>query len=421
MAISEQRLEQVKSVKQAIAKKRAGELKNRAGEFLKARRQIDTGLTTQDEAKKIKSRILNLFDATEKDWQNWRWQLKHRITDTKTLAKLIKLTNKEIEQIDLVSESFRWAISPYYVSLMSASDSWDPVRRQSIPSILELQDTLEPDDPSFEEFTSPVDTVVRRYPDRLIINTTNQCATFCRHCQRRRNIGQRDQHAPKSKLKEALSYIRENEEIRDVVITGGDPLTFADQVIEWLLAELSKIKHVEIKRVGTRTLATIPQRITKELCKIIEKYPPIYINTQFNHPREVTPDAAEACDRLIKAGAVISNQSVLLKGINNDPHVMKVLNQELLKIRVRPYYLFQAKPVRGTSHFITPIKEGVEIIRKLRGYTSGLAVPEYIVSAPGGLGKVAVSGTNIWESTDGKILLRTWEGKIVNYPFGASL
>ncbi len=421
MAISEQRLEQVKSVKRAIAKKRAGELKNRAGEFLEARHQIDTGFTMQDEAKQIKIRILDLFGAAEKDWQNWRWQLKNRITDAKTLAKIIRLTKKEIEQIERVSESFRWAISPYYVSLMSISDSWGPVRRQSIPSILELQDTLETDDPSFEEFTSPVDTVVRRYPDRLIINTTNQCATFCRHCQRRRNIGQRDRHVPKEKLRKALAYIRDNEEIRDVIITGGDPLTFADQVIEWLLAELSKIKHVEIKRIGTRTLATMPQRITKELCKIIEKYPPIYINTQFNHPREVTPDAAEACDRLIKAGAVINNQSVLLKGVNNDPHVMKVLNQELLKIRVRPYYLFQAKPVRGTSHFITPIKEGVEIIRKLRGYTSGLAVPEYIVSAPGGLGKVAVSGTNMWESTDGKVLLRTWEGKIVNYPFGASL
>ncbi|HZD58907.1 MAG TPA: KamA family radical SAM protein [Anaerolineae bacterium] len=418
MAISKHDLRYIRSTKQSTARERADELKKHADEFLAAKRYIDTGFSIQEDAQEIKARILDLFNATEDDWQSWRWQLKNRITDAITLAKVIKLTNKEIDQVNRVGKCFRWAISPYYVSLMSPTERWGPIRRQSIPSVLELQGDSGTDDPSGEEYTSPVDAVVRRYPDRLIVNTTNQCATFCRHCQRRRNIGLSDRHTPKGKLQEALAYIKENEEVRDVIITGGDPLMFADKTIEWLLSELHSIDHVEIKRIGTRTLATMPQRITKELCDIIEKYPPVYINTQFNHPREVTPEAAEACDRLIKAGAVISNQAVLLKGVNNDPHVMKVLNHELLKIRVRPYYLFQAKPVRGTAHFITSIKEGLEIMRNLRGYTSGLAIPTYIISAPDGLGKVPVSDINAWEGADGEILLKTWEDKIVNtsYP-----
>ncbi|MCL6471388.1 MAG: KamA family radical SAM protein [Firmicutes bacterium] len=420
MAVYKQELIHSHSFKQSMARDRANELKGYAQEFLDAKRSIDTGTSIQDEARKIKARILNLFNATEEDWQNWRWQLKNRIRDAETLAKIIKLTRKETEQINLVTKKFRWAISPYYVSLMSLTDSWGPIRRQSIPSILELQDDSNSDDPSAEEMSSPVDAVVRRYPDRLIINTTNQCATFCRHCQRRRNIGRSDRRTSKDKLKEAIAYIKENEEIRDVVITGGDPFMLPDNTIKWLLSELDKIEHVEIKRIGTRVLVTMPQRITKELCDIIEKYPPIYINTQFNHPREVTPDAAEACAKLIKAGAVISNQAVLLKGVNNNPHVIKVLSHELLKIRVRPYYLFQAKPVRGTSHFITPIKEGLDIIRSLRGYTSGLAIPEYVVSAPDGLGKVAISDINAWEAADGEILLRTWENKIVSYPYNGN-
>ncbi|MDI6716053.1 MAG: KamA family radical SAM protein [Actinomycetota bacterium] len=417
MSVSERNLKRSRVAKQLSAKERMGMLKEYASEFLSAKHYIDTGFSIQEEAREIKMRILQLFNATEKDWQNWRWHLKNRIADAKTLSKIIKLASKEIEKINQVSEIFRWAISPYYVSLMSPTDIWGPIRRQSIPSILELYDHSGVDDPSAEEDTSPVEAVVRRYPDRLIINATNQCATFCRHCQRRRKIGKQDYSVSKGKLKEAIAYIKENEEIRDVIITGGDPLLLSDGTIEWLLSELSQIEHVEIKRIGTRTLATLPQRITDNLCKIIEKYPPVYIVTQFNHPREVTPDAAKACDKLIKAGAVINNQTVLLKGVNNSPHVMRVLNHELLKIRVQPYYLFQAKPVRGTSHFITSIKEGLEIMRALRGHTSGLAVPQYVVSAPGGLGKVPVCEANIWQDGNGGILLKTWEGKYVSYSF----
>lgn len=415
MAITERGLRQAHTVKRSTAQERAEELKRHAAEFTAARARIDTGYSIQDEARETKERIKALLGATEADWRDWRWQLKNRINDARLLARIIRLTDKEVEQIERVGAELRWAISPYYVSLMSLTNAWGPVRRQAIPSILEITDYSGSDDPSGEEYTSPVDAVVRRYPDRLIINTTNQCAMFCRHCQRRRNIGQNDRRTPRAQLEEAVAYVRDNEEIRDVVITGGDPLMLSDGTLDWLLRELSGIEHVEITRIGTRTLVTLPQRITDELAAIIEKYPPIYINTQFNHPREVTPEAARAADKLIRAGAVLGNQAVLLKGINNDPHVMKALSHELLKIRIRPYYLFQAKQVRGTSHFITPVEEGLEIMRSLRGFTSGLAVPSYIISAPDGLGKVHVTDVNAWRAADGELFLKTWEDEIVPY------
>ncbi|MBC7344241.1 MAG: KamA family radical SAM protein, partial [Clostridia bacterium] len=258
--------------------------------------------------------------------------------------------------------------------------------------------------------------ITRRYPDRLIINATNSCPTYCRHCQRRRNIGQRDVARGKADLEAALDYVRKCSEIRDVLITGGDALLLSDRTLDWLLSELTAIPHVEIKRLGTRVPVTLPQRVTPELCRILEKYPPIYINTQFNHPAEITPESKEACDRLIRAGVVLGNQAVLLRGINNDPHVMKKLSHELLKIRVRPYYIFHAKPVKGTGHFVTRIEEGLEIMENLRGYTSGLAVPTYVLNVPLGLGKVPLSPQYLVVMKKDKVVLRTWENKIVEYP-----
>jgi len=238
---------------------------------------------------------------------------------------------------------------------------------------------------------------------------------FCRHCQRRRNIGNRDTNKTRKELEAALQYVKDNEEIRDVLVTGGDALLLSDNTLDWLLGELHKIPHVEIKRIGTRTPVTLPQRITPELCAILEKYPPLYINTQFNHPLEITPEAKEACDRLVKAGVVLGNQAVLLRGVNNDPHIMKKLNQELLKLRVRPYYIFHAKNVKGTSHFITSIDEGLEIMEHLRGYTSGLAVPTYIINAPYGNGKTPIAPNYMLGKRGNQILLRTWENKIIPY------
>lgn len=400
--------------KRLISNQRAAELKAHITDFLEAKPKILTGIKLQKEISTQKNKILQILDASEEDWENWRWQIAHRISDVETLSKIINLTLDEKRDLEELSKKFRWAISPYYASLMDPDDPKDPIRLQAVPSVLEYS-TEGLDDPMGEEYTSPVPGITRRYPDRLIINVTNQCPMFCRHCQRRRNFGELDRHTPKNILDEALQYIRNNPEIRDVLVTGGDALTLSNKVLDWLLGELDKIEHVEIKRLGTRTLVTMPQRITPELCAILEKHHPLYINTHFNHPKEITPEAARACDMLTRAGIPLGNQAVLLKGINNDPNVMKVLNQELLKIRVRPYYIFHAKEVKGTTHFVCSIDEGIEIMEKLRGYTSGLAIPTYIINAPGGLGKTPILPEYLIEYDDEKIILNTWEGKKIHY------
>ncbi len=267
-----------------------------------------------------------------------------------------------------------------------------------------------------EEYTNPAPRITRRYPDRLIINATNQCGMYCRHCQRRRNFGETDQHAVKSDLEAAVQYIRENEEIRDVLVTGGDALMLSNKILDWLLGELDAIEHVEIKRLGTRAPVTLPQRITPELCEILKKHPPIYINTQFNHPLEVTAEARAACDRLVEAGVVLGNQAVLLRNINDHPHIMKKMNQELLKIRVRPYYIFHAKQVKGTAHFMTPVQTGMDIMKELRGYTSGLAVPTYIINAPEGRGKTPVTPEYMLSINESEVVMKTWQGHVFHYP-----
>lgn len=400
--------------KRLIAEKRAAELKNRISEYLQLKDLMKTGFDVQEITELNKQKMLRFFAAAEKDWQNWQWQLAHRISDSSTLSELFPFSKMRCSQVKRVGIYYRWAVSPYFASLINAADPGDPIALQSIPSLEEM-DESGVTDPMAEEFTSPAPCITRRYPDRLIINVTNQCAMYCRHCQRRRNIGEVDRHQPFLHLAAALDYIRENEEIRDVLITGGDALLLSDSKIDWLLTELDKISHVEIKRIGTRAIVTLPQRITPELCGILEKHPPLYINTQFNHPREITPESKEACDKLVRAGVVLGNQAVLLKGINDSYHVMKKLNQELLKIRVRPYYIFHAKYVKGTCHFITTVEKGLEIMEKLRGYTSGLAVPTYIINAPKGLGKVPVEPRSLIPGEGGTYWLRTWENKVLKY------
>jgi len=402
--------------KRAIALMRAAELKDKISDYLEKKDLIKTGFDFQETALRNKERLLKYFNSTESDWEDWRWQMSHRISDSGALAELFGFNETQCAQIKRVGMRYRWAISPYYASLMEGDIEHDPIRLQSVPSIEELNETGHPD-PMAEELTSPAPCVTRRYPDRLIINVTNKCAMYCRHCQRRRNIGEVDRHSPHESLVAALEYIRKNREIRDVLITGGDALLLSDSKIDWLLSELDKIKHVEIKRLGTRAIVTLPQRITPELCDVLKKHPPIYVNTQFNHPREVTPESKQACDMLAEAGVVLGNQAVLLKGVNNDPHVMKKLNQELLKIRVRPYYIFHAKPVKGTLHFITAVDEGISIMEKLRGYTSGLAVPTYIINAPNGYGKTPVLPCYVLGNNGDKIKLRTWENRVLEYSF----
>ncbi|MCL4442361.1 MAG: KamA family radical SAM protein, partial [Firmicutes bacterium] len=317
--------------KRLIALKRARELKSRITGYLSNKANIPNGFEVQEEYNQARDKVMNFFQAGEEQWNDWHWQMANRIRDARVLSQLVDLNQAEIEAIERVGRQYRWAVSPYYMALAMVGGSGGPIWLQAVPSAEEIKDRCGLEDPMGEEFTSPAPGITRRYPDRLIINVTNQCAMYCRHCQRRRNIGEIDVHKPRKILEAALQYVRENEEIRDVLITGGDALLLSDQQIDWLLTELDNIPHVEIKRIGTRTPVTMPQRITPELCAILEKHPPVYINSQFNHPLEITPEVKKACDMLVKAGVVLGNQAVLLKNINNHPDVMKRLNQSLLQ------------------------------------------------------------------------------------------
>lgn len=400
---------------QQKAIKRAEVLKGAIDDYRNALKTIPTGFTEWDRILANQARIKNFFKAGDDEWNNWRWQIKNRVTNTAVLKELLPLTKQEIEEIDKTGDLYRWAVSPYYLSLIDPDNPVDPVKLQCIPQLAELADHSGKEDPMGEEFTTPVPAVTRRYADRLIIKVTNQCAMYCRHCQRRRAIGEHDLATPKAQLKQAIEYVRDNEEIRDVLLTGGDGFMLDNKTIEWLLDEIDKIPHVEIKRFGSRTLVTMPQRIDDELCRIFSEHLPLYVNTHFNHPLEVTPQAREACFKLARAGVSLGNQAVLLKGINNDPFVMRKLNQDLLQIMVRPYYIFHAKAVKGTAHFRTRVEEGIEIMEKLRGYTSGLAIPTYVVNAPLGNGKTPMLPEYLVSSGKDYIMIRTWENKVLRY------
>lgn len=403
--------------KKQIALKRAADLRNRVQDYLDVKDTIPRGMAPDQQAKSKnkKQRILDHFKASEENWNDYKWQLKNRISDVDTLTKLTSLDEDEVLAVEQVGKKFRWSISPYYLSLIDDDDRYDPIKLQSIPTVAELtEEGLA--DPMAEEFTNPAGAITRRYPDRVIINVTNQCAMYCRHCQRRRNIGSDDHHTSRKKLEESIAYIRDNPEIRDVLITGGDALLLADASLDWLLGELHSIKSVEFIRLGSRVLATMPQRITDRLVNILKKYPPLYINTQFNHPKELTEDVKEACDKLATAGIPLGNQAVLLNGINNDKYVMRLLNQELLKFRIRPYYIFHAKRVVGTTHFRTSVDDGIEIMEYLRGYTSGMAIPTYIINAPQGHGKTPIAPQYLVSRGKDRLMIRTWEGKVFEYP-----
>ncbi|WP_122638571.1 glutamate 2,3-aminomutase [Romboutsia sp. Marseille-P6047] len=396
-----------------ISLERASELKSRIEDYIEIRKQIPNGLELEEEIDKRKKHILSVLGGTEENWNDYKWQLSNRITDVDTLSKILKLTQKEINQIKEVEGQFRWAISPYYLSLINPEDIVDPIKLMSIPSFIELEDEQSDLDPMGEEFTNPAGSITRRYPDRLIINVTNECAMYCRHCQRRRNIGQKDCQQSKEVLQQSIDYVRENTEIRDVLITGGDPLTLNDSMLEWIISELRKIKHVDYIRLGTRTLVTMPQRITDEFCDMIKKYHPIYINTHFNHPMEITKETKKACEKLANIGVPLGNQAVLLNGVNNDKFIMRYLNHELLKIRVRPYYIFHSKHVKGTRHFNTSVDDGMEIMEYLRGYTSGMAIPTYIINAPKGKGKTPLLPQYLISKGTDYIKIRTWEGEVI--------
>lgn len=341
--------------------------------------------------------------------EEWRRLIKETITNPEELAKVLDV---DIEEITRVHQEFPLRVNPYYLGLIQ--EKGDPIWKQVIPDIHEIvSDGFE--DPLAEEEDSPVPSVVHRYPDRVLFYVSYMCPVYCRFCTRKRKVGD-PRSIPKNAVEMGLEYIRYHPEVRDVIVSGGDPLMLADRKIESILNGLRAIEHVEIIRIGSRVPVTLPQRITPELCDILKKYHPLYLNTHFNHPREITPQSKKACAMLADAGIPLGNQSVLLKGVNDDAAVMKELVQKLLTIRVRPYYIYQADLVMGTEHFRTSVQKGLEIIGALRGHTSGLAVPHYVIDAPGGGGKIAIIPNPIVSFDNNEIVLKNYEGKVYRYP-----
>ena len=355
-------------------------------------------------------------DVPDELWNDWHWQVKNRVETLEDLKKYVNLTAEEEEGVRRTLGMLRMAITPYYLSLIDLNDKYDPIRRQAIPTAHELEAApYEAADPLHEDTDSPVKGLTHRYPDRVLFLVTDQCSMYCRHCTRRRFAGQTDCAVPMAQIKACIEYIRQHEEVRDVLLSGGDALMLGDGLLEEIIAEIRAIDHVEIIRIGTRTPVVCPQRITPELCAILKKYHPIWVNTHFNHPNEITPEAAAACARLADAGIPLGNQSVLLAGVNDCVHVMKKLVNELVYIRVRPYYIYACDPSLGLSHFRTPVSKGIEIMEGLRGHTSGLCVPTFVVDAPGGGGKTPVMPTYLISQKPGKIVLRNFEGVITTY------
>ena len=348
------------------------------------------------------------------DTNNWEWQVENIICSVDTLSEYIYLDETEKEGIHRAESEFSWHISPYYAHLMDRENRDCPVRMQAVPQERELYDDTGMMDPLDEEKDNPAPYVIKVYPDRIAWTVSNTCPVLCRHCLRKRMVGHEDFDFSPEAMKAALDYISCTPEIRDVLITGGDPLMHSDDLIDELLGKLTEIKHVEIVRIGSRTPCTLPHRITERLCRILAKYHPLYFNTQFNHPVELTEEAGAACARLADAGIPLGNQSVLLKGINDDPDVMKALVRGLLQFRVRPYYIYQAQTLKGTSHFIAPIEKGIEIIEALRGHTSGLAVPVYLLDTP--YGKIPMNPETIVRREDDAVYLRAWSGEIWREP-----
>ncbi len=351
------------------------------------------------------------------DWEDWRWQMRNRITKFEQISQVVNLTKEEEEGIKNAKGHMAMAVTPYWATLLDPEDHTCPIRRQAIPTQDESHiSPYEMADPCGEDSDSPAPHLVHRYPDRVLLLATESCAMYCRHCTRRRLVGHSEKadNSP-GRCDAAIDYIRANKKIRDVLISGGDPLTLEDEVLEELLKKLRAIPHLEFLRLGTRVPVTLPQRITESLVSMLKKYSPLWMSIHFNHPKEITRRTKSACEMLADAGIPLGSQTVLLKGINDRPSTMRRLVHDLLKIRVRPYYIYQCDLVRGTQHFRTPVEAGINIIEKLRGHTTGYGVPTYVIDAPGGGGKIPINPNYIVSQGKGKYVLRNYEGKVYTY------
>lgn len=365
----------------------------------------------------MESRRKILFpEVTDAQWNDWKWQVKNRIETLDQLKKYVDLTPEEEEGVKKTLSTLRMAITPYYISLIDPTNPNCPIRRQAIPTALEThQAAADLLDPLHEDEDSPVPGLTHRYPDRVLLLITDMCSMYCRHCTRRRFAGQNDNESPTDRIDRAIDYVARTPQVRDVLLSGGDALMVSDARLESIISRLRAIPHVEIIRIGSRTPVVCPQRITDDLVNMLKKYHPIWLNTHFNHPNEITPEAAEACARLANAGIPLGNQSVLLRGVNDCVHTMKKLVHGLVKMRVRPYYIYQCDLSMGLEHFRTPVSKGIEIIEGLRGHTSGYAVPTFVVDAPGGGGKTPVMPQYVISQAPGKVVLRNFEGVITTY------
>lgn len=355
-------------------------------------------------------------DVTDEQWFDWKWQVRNRIETAEELKKYIPLTEEEEKGVVESLKMLRMAITPYYLSIIDPNDPNDPVRLQAIPTAPEVYRAPEDEeDPLHEDVDSPTPGLTHRYPDRALVLITDQCSMYCRHCTRRRFAGQNDSAVPMENIKKAIEYIRNTPQVRDVLLSGGDALLMSDERLEEIIKELRTIPHVEIIRIGTRTPVVLPQRITDDLVNMLKKYHPIWLNTHFNHSNEINEETAAACEKMANAGIPLGNQSVLLRGVNDCPHVMLKLVNDLVKIRVRPYYIYQCDLSLGLSHFRTTVSKGIEIIEALRGHTSGYCVPTFVVDAPGGGGKTPVMPNYVISQSHNKVILRNFEGVITTY------
>ncbi|MBU1568297.1 MAG: lysine 2,3-aminomutase [Proteobacteria bacterium] len=365
----------------------------------------------------IDYREMELFkDVSQEDWNDWHWQLRNAIRDIPTLKKIIPIDIVEEVALEQCLSRFKMAITPYYASLMEKDYSRGVIRLQAVPTMSELDvDADDQHDPLHEDVDSPVPGLTHRYPDRVLFLVTHICSMYCRHCTRRRAVGDHDTHLSREQIDRGIGYIRDHREVRDVLLSGGDPLSMTETHLEYILKSLREIDHVEIIRIGTRMPVVLPQRITPDLTAMLRKYHPLYVNTHFNHPNEITAEAKEACEKLADAGIQLGNQTVLLRDINDCPNIMKKLMHELLKIRVKPYYIYQCDLSAGIAHFRTSITKGMEIIENLRGHTTGMAVPTFVVDAPGGGGKIPVMPSYLLSQSDRRFALRNYEGVITTY------
>ncbi|MCI0365061.1 MAG: KamA family radical SAM protein [Phycisphaerales bacterium] len=357
-------------------------------------------------------------DATDEQWNDWKWQLRNRIKDVEGLERVLDLTDDERATVSQLGGQLPVGVTPYYASILDPQNPLQGLRKTMVPTSAEfIHARGEEGDPLAEDADSPVPGLVHRYPDRVLFLVTSFCAVYCRYCTRSRLVGKTGEyHFNTKQFQAAIDYIAAHAEIRDVLISGGDPLTMNDERIEWLLSRLRAIEHVEFIRIGSKVPVVLPQRITPELCKMLKKYHPFWMSVHFMHPDELTPEVKQSCERLADAGVPLGSQTVLNAGVNDDVPTMKRLMTGLLKIRVRPYYIYQCDPIPGSSHFRTPIERGLEIIEGLRGHTTGYAVPQFVIDGPGGGGKIPLLPQYFLGRDGDDVLLRNYEGRIFRYP-----